>query len=80
MLRKLIALAALAAVVLAPSALAANVKIRVEGKTTTHLALTTPAANADLVAPEWVPYAGLVFNGNPATPPKGQAKGKRGAP
>ena len=37
MLRRLIALAALAAVVLAPSALAANVKIRVEGKTTDDL-------------------------------------------
>jgi hypothetical protein len=46
-LRRLIALAALAAVVLAPSALAANVKIRVEGKTTTIFGGTQPRLAAD---------------------------------
>jgi hypothetical protein len=44
-LRRLIALAALAAVVLAPSA--ANVKIRVEGKTTTIFGGTQPRLAAD---------------------------------
>ena len=47
MLRRLIALAALAAVVLAPSALAANVKIRVEGKTTTIFGAMQPRVAAD---------------------------------
>ena len=47
MLRRVIALAALAAVVLAPSALAANVKIRVEGKTTTIFGGAQPRVAAD---------------------------------
>jgi Domain of unknown function (DUF4430) len=46
-LRRVIALAALAAVVLAPSALAANVKIRIEGKTTTIYGAAQPRVTAD---------------------------------
>jgi len=44
---RLIALAALAVLVLAPSALAADVKIRVEGKTTTIFGATQPRVSAD---------------------------------
>ena len=47
MLRRLIALAALAALVLAPSALAANVTIRVEGKTTTIFGAAQPRVAAE---------------------------------
>lgn len=47
MLRRLIALAALLAVALPPGALAANVKIRVEGKTTTIFGAAQPAVTAD---------------------------------
>lgn len=47
MLLRVIVLAALAAFVLAPSALAANVKIRVEGKTTTIFGAAQPRLVAD---------------------------------
>ena len=47
MLRRLIALSVLLAVVLPPAALAANVKIRVEGKTTTIFGAAQPRVAAD---------------------------------
>ena len=47
MLRKLIALSVLLALVLTPAALAANVKIRVEGKTTTIFGSSQPTVTAD---------------------------------
>ena len=47
MLRRLIALSVLLLVVLAPAALAANVKIRVEGKTTTIFGAAQPRVTAD---------------------------------
>ena len=49
MLRRLVALSLLFLVALAPAALAANVKIRVEGKTTTIFGPTQPAVSADNV-------------------------------
>ena len=47
MLRKLLVLSVLLLVVLAPAALAANVKIRVEGKTTTIFGPAQPRVTAD---------------------------------
>ena len=47
MLRRLIALSVLLALVLTPAALAANVKIRVEGKTTTIFGAGQPPVTAD---------------------------------
>lgn len=47
MLRRLVALSVLLLLVLAPAALAANVKIRVEGKTTTIFGATQPRVTAD---------------------------------
>ena len=47
MLRRLFALSVLLLVALAPAALAANVKIRVEGKTTTIFGASQPAVTAD---------------------------------
>ena len=47
MLRRLIALSMLLLVALAPAALAANVKIRVEGKTTTIFGPAQPTVTAD---------------------------------
>ncbi len=47
MLRRLVALSVLLALVLAPAALAANVKIRVEGKTQTIFGATQPTVTAD---------------------------------
>lgn len=47
MLRKLVALSVLLTVVLAPTALAATVKIRVEGKTQTIFGATQPTITAD---------------------------------
>ncbi|NUT56156.1 MAG: DUF4430 domain-containing protein [Thermoleophilia bacterium] len=47
MLRRIVALSVLLLVVLAPAALAANVKIRVEGKTTTIFGPTQPRVTAD---------------------------------
>ena len=49
MLRRLVALSLLFLVALAPAALAANVKIRVEGKTTTIFGPTQPTVTADNV-------------------------------
>jgi hypothetical protein len=46
-LRRLVALSVLLLVVLAPAALAANVKIRVEGKTTTIFGPAQPTVTAD---------------------------------
>jgi hypothetical protein len=46
-LRKLIALSVLLALVLTPAAFAANVKIRVEGKTTTIFGSSQPTVSAD---------------------------------
>ena len=47
MLRKLLVLTALAALIAAPSALAAKVKIRVEGRTTTIFGPAQPTVTAD---------------------------------
>ena len=47
MLRRLVALSVLLLVALAPAALAANVKIRVEGKTTTIFGPAQPTVTAD---------------------------------
>ena len=47
MLRRLFALSVLLLVALAPAALAANVKIRVEGKTTTIFGPAQPSVTAD---------------------------------
>ena len=47
MLRRLFALSVLLLVALAPAALAANVKIRVEGKTTTIFGASQPTVTAD---------------------------------
>ena len=47
MLRRLIALSVLLALVLTPATLAANVKIRVEGKTQTIFGASQPAVTAD---------------------------------
>ena len=47
MLRRLFVLSVLLLVALAPAALAANVKIRVEGKTTTIFGATQPTVTAD---------------------------------
>ena len=47
MLRRLIILSLLLAAILTPTALAANVKIRVEGKTTTIFGSSQPTVTAD---------------------------------
>ena len=74
MLRRIVALSVLLLVVLAPaaltaSALAANVKIRVEGKTTTIFGATQPTVTADnaLQALDAASFAGEFYYGKTAS-------------
>ena len=66
MLRRIVVLSVLLMVVLAPAALAANVKIRVEGKTTTIFGATQPTVTADnaLQALDVASFAGEFYYGN----------------
>jgi hypothetical protein len=68
-LRKLIALSVLLALVLTPAALAANVKIRVEGKTTTIFGSSQPTVTADnaLQALDVASTAGEFYYGKTAS-------------
>ena len=65
MLRRLVALSVLLLVAAAPAALAANVKIRVEGKTTTIFGATQPTVTADnaLQALDVASFAGEFYYG-----------------
>ena len=65
MLRRLVALSVLLLVVLAPAAMAATVKIRVEGKTTTIFGTTQPTVTADnaLQALDVASFAGEFYYG-----------------
>ena len=65
MLRRVIVLSVLLMVVLAPTALAATVKIRVEGKTTTIFGATQPTVTADnaLQALDAASFAGEFYYG-----------------
>ena len=65
MLRRLSILSVLLAVILTPAALAANVKIRVEGKTTTIFGATQPSVTADnaLQALDVASFAGEFYYG-----------------
>jgi hypothetical protein len=64
-LRRIVVLSVLLMVVLAPTALAATVKIRVEGKTTTIFGATQPAVTADnaLQALDAASFAGEFYYG-----------------
>ena len=77
MLRRLFALSVLLLVALAPAALAANVKIRVEGKTTTIFGPAQPTVSADnaLQALDTASTAGEFYYGvNGVSPPVGADK------
>ena len=65
MLRRIVVLSVLLMVVLAPTALAATVKIRVEGKTTTIFGATQPTVTADnaLQALDAASFAGEFYYG-----------------
>lgn len=65
MLRRLVVLSVLLALVLTPAALAANVKIRVEGKTQTIFGASQPAVAADnaLQALDVASFAGEFYYG-----------------
>ena len=65
MLRRIVVLSVLLLVVLAPTALAATVKIRVEGKTTTIFGATQPTVTADnaLQALDVASFAGEFYYG-----------------
>ena len=65
MLRRIVVLSVLLLVTLAPAALAANVKIRVEGKTTTIFGATQPTvtANNALQALDVASFAGEFYYG-----------------
>ena len=65
MLRRIVALSVLLAVALTPAALAANVKIRVEGKTNTIFGATQPTVTADnaLQALDAASFAGEFYYG-----------------
>ena len=65
MLRRIVALSLLFLVALTPAALAANVKIRVEGKTTTIFGPTQPTVTADnaLQALDAASFAGEFYYG-----------------
>jgi hypothetical protein len=68
-LRRLSIFSVLLAVVLTPTALAANVKIRVEGKTTTIFGATQPTVTADnaLQALDVASFAGEFYYGKTAS-------------
>ena len=69
MLRRLVALSVLLLVAAAPAALAANVKIRVEGKTATIFGATQPTITADnaLQALDVASFAGEFYYGKTAS-------------
>ncbi len=65
MLRRIVALSVLLALALTPAAFAANVKIRVEGKTNTIFGATQPTVTADnaLQALDVASFAGEFYYG-----------------
>ena len=69
MLRRIVVLSVLLLVVLAPAAMAATVKIRVEGKTTTIFGTTQPTVTADnaLQALDVASFAGEFYYGKTAS-------------